>query len=156
MGALMARLDPPAPRTLRAEDFYTPPPSRPADAWQLVPPAERVVRWYEEQAQRRLPRPTGTILGVRVYPQINHGRWVADCPECSSAQIVTPADPRFFCVECLSGWFRLTFPSDVPAAEQAVKDLPLRERNWWHPDDDRAWNRPSEPEPTPIEGQVRR
>lgn len=97
------------------------------------------------------------MLGVLVYPQINHGRWVADCPECSSAQIVTPADPRLFCVECLSGWFQLTFPADPLAAEQAVKGLPVREQNWWHPDDD-AWNRPREPEtdPAPPEGKVSR
>lgn len=155
----MARLEPSAQvRTRRAEDFYLPPPDRPADAWQLVPPAERVIAWYEEKQQRRLPRRSGTVLGVSVYPQINHGRWVADCPECSSAQIVTPADPRMFCVECLSGWFVLAFPPDVPAAEESVADLPVRDQNWWHPDD-RAWNRSPEPEPepsTPPEGEVSR
>lgn len=153
----MARIDLPPPTSrsaLRAEAFYLPPPDRPTDAWQLVPPAERVIVWYEGKQQRRLPRRSGTVLGVRVYPQINHGRWVADCPECNSAQIVTPTDPRLFCVECLSGWFRLTFPADPLAAEQAVAELPVREQNWWHPDDD-AWNRPRPEEPPsgePVQG----
>jgi hypothetical protein len=149
----MARLDEPVPQrsVTRAESFYLPPPSRPADAWRLVPPAERVVRWYEEQAQRQLPRPTGTIVGVRLYAQINHGRWVADCPECGSAQIVTPADPRMYCVECLSGWFQIVFPADTAAAERSVEQQPVREQNWWHPDDDAAWNRPREPEPSEPE-----
>lgn len=152
----MARLDPPAPaRTVtRAEDMYTPPPSRPADAWRLVPPAERVVRWYEERAQRRLPRPTGTVLGVRLYAQINHGRWVACCPECNSAQITTPADPRMYCVECLSGWFVVVFPTDTTAAERSIEQQPVREQNWWHPDDTTAWNRPSpEESPQPEPGR---
>lgn len=153
----MARLDPPATaRTLRSEDIYLPPPDRPVDAWQQLPPAERVIAWYEQRQQRRLPRRTGVLLGATVYPQINHGRWVADCPECSSAQIVTPADPRMFCVECLAGWFRLTFPADPAAAEQAVAGLPLRERNWWHPNDDRAWNRPRDLEPAPRDREVTR
>jgi hypothetical protein len=154
----MARLEPSAQvPTLRAEDFYLPPPDRPVDSWQLVPPAERVLVWYEQKQQRRLPRRSGTVLGVTVYPQINHGRWVADCPECSSAQIVTPTDPRMFCVECLSGWFQLTFPTDAAAAERSVNDLPVRERNWWHPDD-AAWNRPreAESEPEPRKGEVSR
>lgn len=125
--------------------MYLPPPRMPETAWALLPPAERVIAWYEEKAQRRLPRRSGTVLGVRLHPQINHGRWVADCPECGSAQIVTPADPRFFCVECLSGWFALTFPPNVTAIEATMADLPVSEQNWWHPDDTRAWNRPPDP-----------
>lgn len=154
----MARTDPPSPRraVTRAEDFYAPPPTRPADAWRLVPPAERAIRWFEEKAQRRLPVPSGILLGVTVYAQINHGRWVADCPECGSAQIVSPADPRMFCVECLTGWFRITFPPDAVAAEHAVVDLPVREQNWWHPDDT-AWNRPrKERQPTAKELELQK
>ena len=153
----MARVDDPAPRraVTRAEDFYTPPPSQPADAWRLVPPAERVVRWYERRAQRRLPRPTGIVLGVRLYAQINHGRWIACCPECNSGQVVTPDDPRMFCVECLSGWFRVVFPADTAAAEQSIEQQPVRDQNWWHPDDSEAWTRPRPQRPPagePIQG----
>ncbi|MBC3989327.1 hypothetical protein H8N00_10630 [Streptomyces sp. AC563] len=152
----MARPAPPSRRrVLRAEDFYQPPPDQPADAWALIPPAERVVAWYERQAQRRLPRPPdGVDLGgPALYAQINHGRWVALCDQCNSAQLVSPADPRLYCVECLTpAWRRVRFPKDPAAAEAAVGDLPTAERNWWHPHDEAAWNRPAEP---PREGDPR-
>ncbi|MEU0393804.1 hypothetical protein ABZ208_13675 [Streptomyces sp. NPDC006208] len=142
----MARIEQPTLRpVLRAEDFYLPPPGQPADAWRLVPPAERALRWYEEKAQRRLPRPQGTDLGPPTMARIDAGRWVADCP-CGSAQVVTPEDPRMFCVECLpSAWLRVRFPTDVAAAEATVAAKPQHERFWWQPGDD-AWNRPAEQE----------
>lgn len=149
--------DPVAP-ILRAEDFYQPPPSQPADAWALIAPAERAVVWFEQQAQRRLPRPPdGVDLGgPPLFAQINHGRWVATCDQCTSAQLVSPEDPRLFCVECLTpAWRRVRFPEDVAAVEQEIGALPVRERNWWHPDDDRAWNRPSPHQDTEAEGDFR-
>lgn len=118
---------------MRAEDFYTPPPRLPPTAWDALPAAERVISWYEEAAQRRLPRPT-TELDGDLYARIDAGRWVAQCP-CGSAQVVSPADPRMLCVGCLDGWRRLILPADVEATEQAVGALPVRERCWWHEDD---------------------
>jgi hypothetical protein len=126
---------------LRAEDFYTPPASQPADAWQLKRPAERVISWYEHKQQRRLPRPAAVLLGEARYARIDAGRWVADCP-CGSAQVVSPDDPRMFCVECLTGWHAVTFPADPAAAELAVAELPAHRRFWWNPDDTTSWNRP--------------
>lgn len=125
----------------RAEMFYLPPPSQQADAWQLVPPAERVFRWIEYRAQRRVIPPDGYVIGQQLYARINHSRWVADCP-CGSAQVVSPEDPRLACTECLAGWFTVVFPEDAAAAEASVvAELPHL-RNWWHPDDARAWGRP--------------
>lgn len=137
----MARLDvPPQRQVTRAESFYLPPPSMRADAWDLMPPAERCLAWYEEKAQRRLPRTKGIDLSLTLYARIDAGRWVASCP-CNSAQIVTPADPRMWCVECLSGWFKVVFPADVDAAEAAVADLPAAAAFWFQPEDDFAWSR---------------
>jgi hypothetical protein len=128
------------PPIVRAERFYLPPPHLPADAWDLVPVAERVLRWYEQRAQRRVPTPAGVLLGQQVYAQINHGRWVADCP-CMSAVVVSPADPRLACPECGAGWITVVFPDDVDQVEREVEREAIRERNWWHPDDTDAWNR---------------
>ena len=124
----------------RAETFYLPPPHLPPTAWDLVPPAERCLRWYEERQQRRVPTPAGVILGRQLYARINHGRWVADCP-CGSAQVVTPVDQRLACPECGAGWLRVVFPDDVAAAEASVADELPHLRNWWHPDDAAAWDR---------------
>lgn len=118
---------------LRAETFYLPPPSEPADAWSLVAPAERVLRWYELRVQRRIPTPTGTLLGTQLWARIDANRWVADCP-CGSAQVVTPTDARFACPECGTGWIVVAFPADVAAAEAAVAEQLPSERFWWNPD----------------------
>lgn len=115
---------------IRAEGFYLPPPHLPPNEWDLVPPALRAVRWYEEKQQRRLPVEDGVLLGEQLYAQINHSRWVAMCT-CGSAQIVTPTDPRMWCVECGTGWWQVTFPADVDAVEQTLVELPVAERNWW-------------------------
>ncbi|MGW1246914.1 hypothetical protein [Streptomyces sp. NPDC002535] len=119
------------PGITRAENFYLPPPHMNSDAWDLEPPAMRAVRWYETRAQRRLPVTDGVLLDQPLYAQINHGRWTASCT-CLSAQIVTPADPRMWCVECGTGWWQIIFPANVDAVEQQLLDLPVTERNWWH------------------------
>lgn len=125
---------PPAQPVVRAEGFYLPPQHLPATAWDLVPEAERVVRWYEEKASRRLPVTSTTLTGQDRWARIDAGRWVADCV-CGSAQVVTPTDPRMWCVECGTGWWPLAFPADVTAAETAVAALPVHEQFWWQPDD---------------------
>ncbi|MFI8254074.1 hypothetical protein [Streptomyces filamentosus] len=119
---------------VRAEDFYLPPPHLPPDHWAGEPPAMLAVRWYEERMQRRLRVGTGVILGQPLYARINFGRWVADCT-CMSAQVVTPADPRMWCVECGTGWWQLRFPADVAAVEEQLAGLPVDEQNWWHTED---------------------
>ncbi|WP_314411357.1 hypothetical protein [Streptomyces sp. DSM 40484] len=118
----------------RAETFYLPPARRPPISWDDVPAAERVFKWIEHRQQRRVLPPEGFIIGQKIYAQINHNRWVADCP-CGSAQVVSPADPRTACTECGLGWIVLVFPDDPDAVEASViHELPHL-RNWWHPDD---------------------
>lgn len=130
----------------RAEDFYLPPPELPAEAWDQAPAAERVVRWMETKAQRRIATPPRDVVIGTAYAYINHGRWVADCP-CGSAQVVTPADPALYCVDCLpDGWLTLIFPADCASAEAEVAELPKRERNWRNLDED---TNPSRKAPEP-------
>lgn len=130
----------------RAETFYLPPASQPPTAWALVPPAERVFRWIEHRAQRRVSAPDGTLLGQRAWARINHNRWVADCP-CGSAQVVSPADPRTACTECGYGWVPLVFPADVDAVEASVAEELPHLRNWVNPDDPDPWPAPAEEVP---------
>jgi hypothetical protein len=123
------------PTVLRAETFYLPPPTLPADAWDLVPAAERALRWYEVHAQRRLPGIAREVTAEPLYPRIDAGRWVAQCG-CGAAQVVSPADPRMLCEVCLDGWHPLVFPEDPAAAEAKVADRLRRYQFWYHPDDE--------------------
>lgn len=118
----------------RAEDMYLPPPYLAPDTWASVPPALRCVRWYEHRQQRRIQTGDAFVIGQQLYARINHSRWLADCT-CGSAQVVTPADPRMWCVECGTGWWQLLFPADVAAVEQSLAELPVIKRNWWAEDD---------------------
>lgn len=38
--------------------------------------------------------------GEPVYAVANHGRWVAECPDCRGAQLASASDPRFLCCDC--------------------------------------------------------
>jgi hypothetical protein len=135
----------------RAETFYLPPPGKHPGLWDTVPPAERVLRWYETKQQRRLAAPSSTLLGIKAWARIDAGRWVADCP-CGSAQVVTPTDPRLACPECGTGWIPVVFPEDIAAAEARVaEEMPAR-RFWWNDDDPAAWNRPASNAPKEVTG----
>jgi len=123
----------PARRVVRAEDFYSRP-HMPAD----MPVAERVLDYWERHNRVQLPRPDQTDVLRPVLAYVNHGRWVADC-DCNSAQVVSPADPRFLCPECVNAvsggrWRPVLFPAD-PAEIEATFDeaTPDRQINW-HPD----------------------
>ncbi|EGX60087.1 hypothetical protein SZN_09201 [Streptomyces zinciresistens K42] len=133
---------------VRAETFYLPPPTQPRDAWADVPAAALVWRWIEYRMGRRAVPPEDTVDEV-CYARINQNRWLADCSSCGSAQVVSPADPRYACTECTWGWCTLAFPADVPAVEAGLLGLKPGLRNWWHPDDPRNPDRPLPPGPDP-------
>lgn len=119
---------------VRAEAFYTPPPSQPVDLWADVPAAERVWKWIEWRLGRRTLPPESAVEDV-YYASINQNRWIASCSSCGSAQVVSPADPRYACTECGWGWCTLIFPTDPVAVEASLVSLRPVLRNWWHPDD---------------------
>lgn len=136
---------------VRAEAFYTPPPGQPADLWADVPTALLVWRWYEYRMQRRVTPPAGTVNDT-YFARINQNRWIADCV-CGSAQVVSPADPRYACVECSWGWCAVVYPADVAAVEAGLMGLKPALRNWWHPDDPANPDRPPVnpvPDPGPL------
>lgn len=134
---------------VRAEAFYTPPPSQPADLWADVPAAELVWKWIEWRLGRRSVPPTGTVDDV-YYARINQNRWIAECSSCGSAQVVSPSDPRYGCTECGWGWCALIFPTDPAAVEASLAALKPVYRNWWHPDDPANPDKPVVGDPEPL------
>ena len=118
---------------------YARPMHWPAHDWEQVPIASRV----HVAAGRPVPLGLPVHLVGTVHARLEHGRWIAECPACPSAQFVDPADARFFCVEpnCGNGganaWFTVIWPDERErlAVERAALRLPVDERNWVHPSD---------------------
>lgn len=94
--------------------------------------ARAVVNHWPADERLILPAKVG---GPAAIAYVNHGRWVTECPYgCGSAQVVTPADPRFFCLGCRnrgSGrWSPVTFPAQRQVIEAALERRPPRNANW--------------------------
>ena len=69
--------------------------------------------------------------------EINHGRWIVQCPSCAGAELVDPADLRFFCLSCYNRahggrWLRVTLPAEKPEIE-AVLLLRRPQNQHWQP-----------------------
>lgn len=72
-----------------------------------------------------------------VLVRVNHGRWLADCPWCSGAQVASLTDRRFLCADCFNGpvqgrLLATVWPGDDERA--AIEDelllRPESNRNW--------------------------
>lgn len=116
----------------RAQQFYEGGADRPL--------AERVHHtwWQRMRPLQPMPdfdKPIGPARSA-VQAFINDSRWVVVCPDCNSAQVVSPDDPRFLCIECVNEtiggrWRPAMFPSNLEALEQALMERPRRiNRNW--------------------------
>lgn len=63
---------------------------------------------------------------------VNHGRWVADCPNCNAGIAAWPKNPLLYCAECAT-----VYSSKFPAAQtiaRATDALAARSphnRNWY-------------------------
>lgn len=71
--------------------------------------------------------------GVTVAAEVNHGRWIARCPFCSGAEVVTAAYPIFWCDCCEMGEVdgqaaRVVFPDALAEIEAELVRRPLPHR----------------------------
>ncbi len=71
-----------------------------------------------------------------VIARINHGRWVANCPFCPSAELVEPGE-AFFCLDASCGMAKndnhpmaVVFPENRAEIEQALQTRPPENQNW--------------------------
>lgn len=66
---------------------------------------------------------------------VNHGRWVADCPECAGGIACSPDNPEACCLDC-GHTYAVSFPKpkDVARAEAALAGRGARRNQNWHPD----------------------
>lgn len=140
--ALLARRAQPRQRLLCAEDEY----AHRALIEQAVPIAEWAWRLHPPVfVDRPVPDLSrrGTVDKDTVTcARVEGGKWIADCPFCPSAQVVTPLDPRFLCAGadgCANGQIRgafatVVFPDDTVRAdiERVLLARPDRELRAWY------------------------
>jgi len=67
--------------------------------------------------------------------ELNHGRWVVECPDCHGAQLACFDDHRFMCNECGNVavgnlWRAIEWPANRAAIEDAVIGRPEANQNW--------------------------
>jgi hypothetical protein len=70
---------------------------------------------------------------LKVY--LNHGRWIAECPDCHGAQLACFDDQRFMCNECGNVavgnlWRAIEWPTNRSAIEDAVISRQEKNQNW--------------------------
>jgi len=87
-------------------------------------------------ALKELKRMPDKVSKISVSAYINHARWVVSCPTCNSAQLTSPSDKRFFCVECCNVefgglWLQVEWPKDPDGLSRALSTRPrAANRNW--------------------------
>lgn len=85
--------------------------------------------------------PTTPMFDADVAPDspllvyLNHGRWIAECPDCHGAQLACWTDHRFMCNECgnvtVGGLWRATvWPADRAGIEAVCSQRPEINQNW--------------------------
>jgi hypothetical protein len=98
-------------------------------AWESV-----VFQWVFQSRPGVLPT-TATASGA-VTAEVNDGRWIVKCPDCTGAMAGEPSHPFFMCDACWnignSGrWYSVTFPVNRVALETELLKRPLTSnRNW--------------------------
>lgn len=142
---------------VRSETYYRRPSTCTQQKWDAATWPERALIYLEYVLRMRIPRPEGDN-GLTAWARIDAGRWLAECPTCSSAQVVTPTDPRMTCCRDFTGWTTLLMPADPDAVEAPLVDLPVTGQFWWNPDDpanpaeDPSPYPPTEPKAEPAGG----
>lgn len=113
------------------------------DHWKMLKAEDRRA-WLRKMLSRMgrldlLSVATGQPTGKPVYARVEANRWIADC-ECRGAEVVTPADPAFFCLSCLNEGNRnrprpVIFPDDKEDVEDALLARPEPETRNYTPAD---------------------
>lgn len=86
------------------------------------------------KARRQSMRYQPGAQGPLVMAYINMGRWIADCPFCSGAELVEPGE-TFYCFSCgmemNSGHpLSIDLPSNRDEIESVLNKRPQQHRNW--------------------------
>lgn len=83
-----------------------------------------------------LPPVRGSLSDTELPVEVNHGRWIVNCPFCPGAELADPDDPRFFCLSCGNAdanheWLRVRWPVDKEVIEAVLLARPKDETQNW-------------------------
>lgn len=105
--------------------------------------AETYFKKVDRPAARKKIRERPKILEipineVSVWAEINHGRWIVDCPFCNNAEFGWD-DHFFFCTECknieINGQLvTVLIPPYKQAIETLLEKRPIKNQNWKYPE----------------------
>ena len=78
------------------------------------------------------------VSGKKLRAEINHSRWLVDCPHCNNAEFLF-SDKRFFCTECknevIQGkLYKVTMPKSKRQIETLLEPRPIFNRSWRYPE----------------------
>ena len=83
----------------------------------------QVAHWAKDVG----PVPGTAAVQGEVLAYVNHGRWVAQCPDCRSALVCSREHPLFFCTNCGNAsngrkWKAVIYPANRDEIESVLLD----------------------------------
>ena len=66
------------------------------------------------------------------YARVNHSRWLVDCPNCNSAEVMQVGAKTFSCRECKSV-YTVVWPGNVDEINAILGIRPKAENRNWSP-----------------------
>jgi hypothetical protein len=95
--------------------------------------ASAPLQYWQPPGRPRLDVGISPEPPLKVY--LNHGRWIAECPDCHGAQLACWTDHRFLCNECgnvaVAGlWRAIIWPDDREAIETVLDQRSPVNQNW--------------------------
>jgi hypothetical protein len=103
-------------------------------------PYGEFVRYSASRKSMQAPAQDGVTDG-EIVAYVNHGRWIAECPDCAGAQLVSELERRFWCLNCGNAavnfaWRHVRMPQKRTAIEAELVIRPAAKgdraitRNW--------------------------
>src|SRR5690242_1060929 len=88
--------------------------------------------------RQAIPLPKDTDTSTPCYAEVNHGRWIVNCPFCAGAELADPDDRRFFCLSCYNAsvdgkWLTVSWPAERKEIEAELLERPKAENVNWSP-----------------------
>ena len=87
------------------------------------------ITWRCVLRKQAPPRTFVPFKDLAVMAEINHGRWLANCPWCASAEMVSKVEPIFWCTECHNRAhdelpILVVFPGEMARIEEVIALMP--------------------------------